>query len=88
MLTACTIIARNYLPYARVLADSFAAHHPGSTFIVLIIEDERRELQTGVEPFRCVRLSDICQSGAYNRAGRHTPQARGSPGFIHNDEID
>ncbi len=59
MLTACTIIARNYLPYARVLADSFAAHHPGSTFIVLIIDDERRELETDGEPFRCMRLSDI-----------------------------
>src|SRR4030095_5798611 len=59
MLTACTIVACNYLPYARVLAGSFLAHHPGSRFIVLIIDDERRELETDAEPFGCVRLGDV-----------------------------
>jgi glycosyltransferase involved in cell wall biosynthesis len=35
----CTIIARNYLSYARVLAESFLRHHPGGTFSVLILDD-------------------------------------------------
>ena len=43
MPTACTIIACNYLPFATVLADSFFAHHPGSTFTILLIDDERGE---------------------------------------------
>jgi hypothetical protein len=34
----CTIVARNYLPYARVLADSFLDHHPGSTCHVLVLD--------------------------------------------------
>jgi glycosyltransferase involved in cell wall biosynthesis/SAM-dependent methyltransferase len=34
---ACTIIARNYLPYARVLADSFLEHHPHGRFTALIL---------------------------------------------------
>ena len=36
---ACTIIARNYLPFARVVAGSFAAHHPDGRFSVLVIDD-------------------------------------------------
>jgi len=35
---ACTIIARNYLPAARVLAASFERHHPGERFTVLVID--------------------------------------------------
>jgi hypothetical protein len=38
MLSACTIIAGNYLPFARVLAASFLAHHPEATFTVLVID--------------------------------------------------
>jgi hypothetical protein len=59
MVTACTIVARNYLPHARVLTASFLAHHPDGEFFVLIIDDESRELDTTREAFRCVRLSDL-----------------------------
>lgn len=38
-MNACTIIARNYLPHARVLAGSFLEHHPGATFTVLVVDD-------------------------------------------------
>lgn len=34
----CTIVARNYLPYARVLADSFLEHHPDATCHVLVLD--------------------------------------------------
>src|SRR5207237_9164572 len=37
-MQACTLIARNYTAQARVLAESFAAHNPGSTFSTLIID--------------------------------------------------
>ena len=40
MVSVCTIIARNYLAHARVLAESFFAHHPGGDFAVLLIDDE------------------------------------------------
>ncbi len=39
-----TIVARNYLPYARVLAESLAAHHPGARLTCLVIDDRERRL--------------------------------------------
>ena len=59
MLNACTIIARNYLAHARVLADSFFAHHPDGVFTVLVIDDEGHRFDAGAEAFQCLRLSDI-----------------------------
>ncbi len=59
MVNACTIIARNYLAHARILATSFLAHHPRGTFTLLLIDDEQRTFDESGEPFRCVRLSDI-----------------------------
>jgi hypothetical protein len=59
MLSACTIVAANYLPFARVLADSFLAHHPGSPFTVLLIDDEQRALAPGDERITWWRLADL-----------------------------
>jgi hypothetical protein len=38
-VTACTIVARNYLSAARVLASSFLEHHPDGRFTVLVTDD-------------------------------------------------
>lgn len=59
MVSACTIIACNYLAHARVLASSFFDHHPDGSFTVLLIDDEQRELDASCESFRCLRLNDI-----------------------------
>ncbi len=59
MVNACTIVARNYLPHARVLAASFLQHHPEGEFFVLVIDDEQRELDASRETFACLRLTDI-----------------------------
>jgi GT2 family glycosyltransferase len=56
---ACTIVARDYLAHARVLARSFAAHHPGGCFTVLLVDDEGRRHDDSAEPFRCLRLHEI-----------------------------
>jgi glycosyltransferase involved in cell wall biosynthesis len=45
-MRACTIVARNYLAQARVLARSFAEHHPDCPFTILIV-DELRDSQKG-----------------------------------------
>jgi FkbM family methyltransferase len=37
-VTACTIVARNYLPAAKVLARSYLAHHPGNDFVIAVID--------------------------------------------------
>ncbi len=54
--SACTIVARNYLPYARVLAESFLEHHPQGAFTVLLIDGEVPDAD---ERFSCLRLADI-----------------------------
>lgn len=35
---ACTIVSRNYLSHARILAASYVAHHPGARFYLLVID--------------------------------------------------
>jgi glycosyltransferase involved in cell wall biosynthesis/SAM-dependent methyltransferase len=65
---ACTIIARNYLPYARVLAESFSKHHPNARFTTLVLDgvddlDEPFELlspyEIGIEPDELRRMAMI-----------------------------
>lgn len=54
-----TIVARNYLPFARVLARSLREHEPSARFSVLLVDDEHREVDDGAEDFELVRPSDI-----------------------------
>ena len=37
-VTACTVVARNYLPAARVLARSYREHHPDHEFVIAVID--------------------------------------------------
>ncbi|HEX9734899.1 MAG TPA: group 1 glycosyl transferase, partial [Thermoanaerobaculia bacterium] len=37
-LAACTIVAKNYLPFARVLAESFLERCPDGRFFVLLVD--------------------------------------------------
>lgn len=53
-MDVCTIIAKNYLAHARVLARSFAEHHPEVTFHVLIIDDIDGYVDPASEPFEVV----------------------------------
>jgi glycosyltransferase involved in cell wall biosynthesis/ubiquinone/menaquinone biosynthesis C-methylase UbiE len=55
----CTIIARNYLPAARVLATSFREHHPDGRVSVLVLDDLYGEVDPRLEPFEVVRLEDL-----------------------------
>ena len=55
---ACTIVARNYLAQARVLARSFLRHHPGSTLHALIL-DPGPPLREGNEPFEVVTPGEL-----------------------------
>ena len=64
---ACTIVARNYLPAARVLARSFARHHPGSVLSALVIDDPPGVSRPD-EPFHALTLHDVGLGGPW--AGR------------------
>ena len=38
-MNACTVTVRGRLPYARVLAETFLAHHPHGRFTALVLDD-------------------------------------------------
>jgi hypothetical protein len=62
----CTVVARNYLPRARVLANSLKRHHPDVKLWVLVIDGEPTGAPTD-EPFTMLSLHDV---GLGNRLGR------------------
>ncbi|MEW6721319.1 MAG: glycosyl transferase [Thermodesulfobacteriota bacterium] len=58
-MAICTIIAKNYLAFARTLCDSFLEHHPAGTCHVLVIDDPAGRFDPGRERFRIVSLRDL-----------------------------
>jgi hypothetical protein len=54
---ACAVITRDYLASARVLAESFLAHHPGRRFYLLVLGD----LPAGVDPGAGIRTVDVSE---------------------------
>jgi glycosyltransferase involved in cell wall biosynthesis/SAM-dependent methyltransferase len=55
----CTIIAKNYVAQARVLARSFAEHHPAGRCFVLVIDEYDGFIDPGAEPFTILTPSEI-----------------------------
>ena len=55
----CTIIAKNYVAQARVLASSFAEHHPGGECFVLVIDDYEGYIDPAREPFTILTPAQI-----------------------------
>jgi glycosyltransferase involved in cell wall biosynthesis len=58
-MDVCTIIAKNYVAQARVLARSFAEHHPDGRFWTLIIDDFADYIDPQDEPFTILAPADI-----------------------------
>lgn len=58
-MNICTIIAKNYLPYARVLARSHAEHYPQSQCFVLIIDETEGYVDAEQEPFEVLTIADL-----------------------------
>jgi glycosyltransferase involved in cell wall biosynthesis len=55
----CTIIARNYLAQARVLARSFKEFHPEGNCTVLVIDDPTGYVDPAKEQFELLTIHDI-----------------------------
>lgn len=55
----CTIIAKNYLAFARTLCQSFLMHHPEGECYVLIIDEWRGFVDPVAECFKIVSVSDL-----------------------------
>jgi glycosyltransferase involved in cell wall biosynthesis len=56
---ACTIIAKNYLPMARVLAESWETFHPGCPIFVLLLDSPIGFFAPEVENFQPVLMSEL-----------------------------
>ena len=59
---ACTIIAKNYLPMARVLYGSWNTFHPDCPFYVLLLDSPRGFFAPESEPFQVVSLPELAIS--------------------------
>src|SRR5579884_2998231 len=55
----CTIIARNYIAHARVLARSLAEHQPGGRLAVLVVDDPDGESRDASEEFEVLTPADV-----------------------------
>jgi hypothetical protein len=67
----CTIIAKNYLSFARTLCYSFRAHNPGVPCYVLVIDEWEPFIKTEEEPFELISLSDLQISEVIDMAFRY-----------------
>ena len=57
--SVCTIIAKNYLAFARTLAQSFLSFHPDYKCYVLIVDDYAGYINPADECFEIVKLTDL-----------------------------
>ncbi len=55
----CTIIAKNYLAFARTLAQSYLSLHPDSKCYVLIVDDYEGYIDPAAECFEIIELTEI-----------------------------
>src|SRR5437899_2563391 len=55
----CTIIAKNYVAAARVLAESFHAHNPDGTCSVPAIDGTDGNIDRSAEPFEVVTIPEL-----------------------------
>lgn len=58
-MNICTIIARNYVAHARVLAESFREFHPTGNCSVLVIDDPTGFIDPAEEPFELLTIGEI-----------------------------
>jgi glycosyltransferase involved in cell wall biosynthesis len=56
---ACTIISKNYLAHARVLATSFAECHPEIPFFVLLVDRNDGSISAAREAFEVIELEEL-----------------------------
>jgi glycosyltransferase involved in cell wall biosynthesis len=58
-LTVCTIIAKNYLGQARVLAESLAKHNPEARFFVMLTDRIDGYFDPDAEPFTVIPIDAL-----------------------------
>jgi hypothetical protein len=58
-LAICTVVAKNYLAYARCLTDSFLAQHPEGQVFVLLVDEIEGEFEPAEERFTTILAKNI-----------------------------
>ena len=58
-LAACTIISKNYVAFARVLARSFFEHHPQGRFFVLLVDRNEGHIDPEEEDFELLEIEQL-----------------------------
>ena len=58
-LNACTIVSKNYIPYARVLARSFLEAQPEGRFFVLLVDRNDGHIDAEEECFTLLEAEDL-----------------------------
>jgi glycosyltransferase involved in cell wall biosynthesis len=56
---AVTIVAANYLPFARVLCSSFLEHHADGKFFVLLVDSVASDFSFVDESFEIIKLEEL-----------------------------
>lgn len=56
---ACTIVAHNYLPQAKILANSFLEFHPDSTFYIVVVDRPIQARLVGSAGYKLVPITEI-----------------------------
>lgn len=69
---ACTIVANNYLAYARVFTRSFLAQHSDGKVFVLVVDHPHPGLRYEEEPFATVFAEDLGIPGFRHYAFRYS----------------
>ena len=58
-LAACTIVSKNYIAFARVLARSFFEHHPQGRFFVLLVDRNDGYIDAESEDFELLEIEEL-----------------------------
>ncbi len=66
-MVACTIIARNYLAQARILARSFAEQVPDGRMVVLVLDPDAAPTPLADEAFEILTPADIMDPGEFGQ---------------------
>lgn len=73
-LAVATVVAKNRLALARVLADSFTRYHPDVPFFVLLADEPQGFLDPAAERFEVLRLEELAVDGLDAMLRRCTQQ--------------
>jgi glycosyltransferase involved in cell wall biosynthesis len=55
----CTIVAKNYLPFARVLMNSVRRYHPDALRVVVLVDEIEGYFDPACEPFELILSRDL-----------------------------